>query len=537
MIVGIVVLAICGTACLHLLLPAEDDIELDWSDVELPPKPKRDRAAERAERAAAAEAEGGGGGGGGGGRSKRSSKGGYAEYDGAGYCRSRQPPNNFHGRFWKRLETDPRDAPLHIRAVNNVQSGATGGGAPSSAAAVNAAPGAPTSGAHPGSSSDARANPAEAGAAPSTSTPLLLTASALRELPRERGGLLMRLLLEGDVPEGVTPRLVIPEEYVGLVSETESDGAQTGNVGAGAAARLRQEHVWSFPSCAVVGHSGVLKGGGLGKEIDRHRAVFRLDMAPTSGFEADVGGKTTFDVSAAAELRRLLPPEELRGREEEDDVEEEEEEAAPSSKQQRRAKRNKAGAVADLAAAKGRGSRLVLHELFNRAALRGTYPPLLRAWGGGRRGSALLAPALVIHILQVWDRLTGAMDAAASGGADDDDRDGKKGAEKASGVPPGAFKGAPRASSAAVATLLALQLCDQVHLYGLAPPLAVTGRPSDGRTKAAYRFYFDRGVAHVGTLKKHAFDPAYEAFKALAAWPCSGVTLALHDPKPAAPQA
>jgi|AntAceMinimDraft_12_1070368.scaffolds.fasta_scaffold110788_2 hypothetical protein len=54
-----------------------------------------------------------------------------------------------------------------------------------------------------------------------------------------------------------------------------------------------------------------------------------------------------------------------------------------------------------------------------------------------------------------------------------------------------------------------------------------------GRTKAAYRFYFDRGVAHVGTLKKHAFDPTYEAFKALAAWPCSGVTLALHDPKPA----
>ena len=46
---------------------------------------------------------------------------------------------------------------------------------------------------------------------PGAAPPLLLTAAALRELPTERGGRLMRLRLEGDVPEGVTPRLEIPE--------------------------------------------------------------------------------------------------------------------------------------------------------------------------------------------------------------------------------------------------------------------------------------------------------------------------------------
>jgi hypothetical protein len=45
----------------------------------------------------------------------------------------------------------------------------------------------------------------------------------------------------GDVPEGVTPRLEIPEEYIGLVSPTDRD--------------------WSFPTCAVVGHSGLLRAG------------------------------------------------------------------------------------------------------------------------------------------------------------------------------------------------------------------------------------------------------------------------------------
>lgn len=45
--------------------------------------------------------------------------------------------------------------------------------------------------------------------------------------------------------------------------------------------------------CAVVGNSGNLKGSNYGSQIDGHDFVFRLNHAPTIGFEADVGSKTT----------------------------------------------------------------------------------------------------------------------------------------------------------------------------------------------------------------------------------------------------
>jgi len=51
-----------------------------------------------------------------------------------------------------------------------------------------------------------------------------------------------------------------------------------------------------FSSCAVVGSSGALGGSGLGAEIDSHGAVIRFNDAPTRGFEADVGSRTTLRV-------------------------------------------------------------------------------------------------------------------------------------------------------------------------------------------------------------------------------------------------
>ena len=46
-------------------------------------------------------------------------------------------------------------------------------------------------------------------------------------------------------------------------------------------------------SCAVVGNSGgALRGRGHGASIDGHDAVFRVNNAPTAGFERDVGAKT-----------------------------------------------------------------------------------------------------------------------------------------------------------------------------------------------------------------------------------------------------
>ncbi|XP_062197724.1 sialyltransferase-like protein 2 [Phragmites australis] len=48
-----------------------------------------------------------------------------------------------------------------------------------------------------------------------------------------------------------------------------------------------------FPTCAVVGNSGILLGSGRGAQIDAHDLVIRLNNARVAGFAADVGAKTS----------------------------------------------------------------------------------------------------------------------------------------------------------------------------------------------------------------------------------------------------
>ncbi|XP_070616680.1 CMP-N-acetylneuraminate-beta-galactosamide-alpha-2,3-sialyltransferase 2 [Erythrolamprus reginae] len=45
--------------------------------------------------------------------------------------------------------------------------------------------------------------------------------------------------------------------------------------------------------CAVVGNSGNLRGSGYGHDINGHDFIMRMNQAPTVGFEADVGSRTT----------------------------------------------------------------------------------------------------------------------------------------------------------------------------------------------------------------------------------------------------
>ena len=58
--------------------------------------------------------------------------------------------------------------------------------------------------------------------------------------------------------------------------------------------------------CAVVGASGNLLGSGYGGEIDRHNIVIRINLAPTLGFEADVGRRTTHYLVTEGILRMVL---------------------------------------------------------------------------------------------------------------------------------------------------------------------------------------------------------------------------------------
>lgn len=57
--------------------------------------------------------------------------------------------------------------------------------------------------------------------------------------------------------------------------------------------------------CAVVGNSGNLRKSWYGSQIDNHDFVLRMNKAPTAGFEADVGHKTTHHLVYPESFRDL----------------------------------------------------------------------------------------------------------------------------------------------------------------------------------------------------------------------------------------
>ena len=52
----------------------------------------------------------------------------------------------------------------------------------------------------------------------------------------------------------------------------------------------------SCRSCAIVLSSSAILGSEAGAAIDAHDFVFRFNLAPTIGFETDVGNRTTYMV-------------------------------------------------------------------------------------------------------------------------------------------------------------------------------------------------------------------------------------------------
>ncbi|XP_061787799.1 alpha-N-acetylgalactosaminide alpha-2,6-sialyltransferase 1-like isoform X2 [Nerophis lumbriciformis] len=58
--------------------------------------------------------------------------------------------------------------------------------------------------------------------------------------------------------------------------------------------------------CAVVGNAGILNGSKMGKEIDSHDFIFRMNGAVIQGYETDVGNKTSVYVHAAHTITSSL---------------------------------------------------------------------------------------------------------------------------------------------------------------------------------------------------------------------------------------
>ena len=59
-------------------------------------------------------------------------------------------------------------------------------------------------------------------------------------------------------------------------------------------------------TCALVSSSGMLLGSNAGSQIDSADCVFRLNFAPTLGYERDVGSKTTVRVVSVTGLKSLI---------------------------------------------------------------------------------------------------------------------------------------------------------------------------------------------------------------------------------------
>ena len=447
----------------------------------------------------------------------------------SGRCRSRHPPDFFKRQIWKSFELDPKNAPLNASLIEEARK-----------CLVLDVDDKNDDGEDDGTNA------------------IQLTKSFLEKLPLVRGSRVMKMVLEGDIPNGVSPRLEIPTEYLddGLIGRAFSSSSSSSSSSRSSKGSKEQKEFPRFKTCAVVGTSGTLKEKALGEQIDKHEAVIRTDLGRTVGFEKDVGARTTFDFAAANDLRNLVSNKNaFAGREEDDDVEpeddselENENEGAKMRNAKRRRRRN-ALHPQTLESIVARNSTIVLHELFSRAALRGTYPPFIRAFeqlrrseeekGGVRADSggvpsvAAIEPRLLVRILQTFHRVANALDQNSH----------------ETGAPSGArdISSSSRAPISIVATLFALQICDKVNAFGLAPPLAVQSSSSSGgkldassggdekigRTLPTYRNYWDRNFAHVGTLKKHGLrDAGWEVARAIGQWPCSGGQLRVIDPKP-----
>jgi len=228
-----------------------------------------------------------------------------------------------------------------------------------------------------------------------------------------------------------------------------------------------QEPSWHFQTCAVVGNSGNMLNSEYGAEIDSREAIFRINYAPTRGYEHYVGSRTTFDVVNQQHTKVFVPEVQAGGN-------------LPSAKR-----------------SSPRESIITVFEVDKPFASRHLYPPLLRRFNSAnsklRSRVAVLSPDIVLHAHNVWRRVKTMVEDTAFHKPH--------------------YHNKPMSGFFAV--MLAVQVCEHVHLYGVSP----------FRKGDKLYHYFDQTPA---VTASHSFDLAFEVFRQMAIWPCTDVKVTIH---------
>ncbi|KAK3246298.1 glycosyltransferase 29 protein [Cymbomonas tetramitiformis] len=243
---------------------------------------------------------------------------------------------------------------------------------------------------------------------------------------------------------------------------------------------------WRFDTCAVVGNSGVLRGSKHGAAIDAHDAVFRTNMAPTAGFEEDVGSRTTFDIINQQHTKSFCPHVHAGGME------------------------------AESMRAPLRNSTILVFEILSPFARHHLYAPLLRRFNSPKASSstmgskvAVLSPELILHAYRVWHVTKVAVELASHNAK----------------YVPGHFLLKPM--SGFFATMFSLQVCKKVDLYGFSSYHPHRqGSAAEVYDKAQMRYHYFDNVA--GVTRHHSFDLAYELFHQMSHWPCSDANVTVN---------
>jgi len=277
--------------------------------------------------------------------------------------------------------------------------------------------------------------------------PLMLNSKLFLRFNRTTNKQQLRDNLIVHVPNGPFFRLHFDPRLIALLPSTEPS--------------------WLFSSCAVVGNSGLLLNSQYGAEIDSREAVFRINYAPTHGYEQYVGSRTTFDVVNQQHTKVFVPEVQAGGH-------------LPEAKR-----------------SAPRESIITVFEVDKPFASRHLYPPLLRRFNSAtsklRSRVAILSPDIVLHAHNVWRQVKTMIEDTA--------------AHKPH------YRNKPMSGFFAV--ILATQVCEHVHLYGVSP----------FRKGDRLYHYFDQTPA---VTTSHSFDLAFEVFRQMAIWPCSDTKVTIH---------